>query len=110
MSYDMPEATPSLSDELKLALGEQNFGIKYYRILDGSEFRAEVGLLDDPQRSITVAVTENGWEVVGVQPVTRYPTLDDLLRNTSQSYAQREQDILMSKLQELADKENAREE
>ncbi|TFK52452.1 hypothetical protein OE88DRAFT_1405377 [Heliocybe sulcata] len=88
-------------DELRKILSEQSFGISSFNITGHSaeDATASIRLLED--RSVTVVLTARGYQVASSGPM--YESLESLLRSISPMYAQKYQDVLVSKLGQLAD-------
>ncbi|CAE6400591.1 unnamed protein product [Rhizoctonia solani] len=103
---------PSLENELTLSLNELSYGVKSSQILatgpiagsKGAPPMAAIIMPDDV--SITVQVTEKGWQVCDpdshVAAPRRFETLDDLLTEYNAEYAKQRQDALMHKLLAIA--------
>ncbi|KAJ1301437.1 hypothetical protein OPQ81_008695 [Rhizoctonia solani] len=103
---------PSLETELALSLKELSHGVKSSQILTigpiagskGAPPMAAIVMPDDV--SITVQVTEKGWQVCDpdshVAAPRRFETLDDLLTEYNAEYAKRRQEALIQKLLAVA--------
>ncbi|KAG8688259.1 hypothetical protein FRC11_005774 [Ceratobasidium sp. 423] len=103
---------PSLETELALSLKELSYGVKSGQVLatgpiagsKGVPPMAVIVMPDDV--SITVQVTEKGWQVCDpdshVAAPRRFETLDDLLTEHNAEYAKRRQDALMQRLLAVA--------
>ncbi|CAE6452553.1 unnamed protein product [Rhizoctonia solani] len=98
--------------ELGLSLKELSYGVKSSQALTtgpiagsrGAPPMAAIVMPDDV--SITVQVTQKGWQVCDpdshVAAPRRFETLDDLLAEYNAEYAKRRQDALMQKLLAIA--------
>ncbi|CAE6450776.1 unnamed protein product [Rhizoctonia solani] len=103
---------PSLENELALSLKELSYGVKSSQILatgpiagsKGAPPMAAIVMPDDV--SITVQVTEKGWQVCDpdshIAAPRRFETLDDLFTEYNAEYAKRRQEALMQKLLAVA--------
>ncbi|CAE7162109.1 unnamed protein product [Rhizoctonia solani] len=98
--------------ELDMSLKELSYGVKSSRILTAGAIAGSKGappmaaIIMPDDVSITVQVTERGWQVCDpdshVAAPRRFETLDDLLTEYNAEYAKKRQDTLMQKLLAVA--------
>ncbi|KAI0274956.1 hypothetical protein BC834DRAFT_850484 [Gloeopeniophorella convolvens] len=98
--------------ELERALSEQSFGVERSEIVYSNEHEAGASVTLLEGEIITAVLSSAGYKVSDAEHLARelaaqetyYETLDDLLSSKSPSYAAKRVNVLMAKLQGLAER------